>query len=358
MKILGLRRHRRCIMGFVFVFVWACTPLTSYAVEPTADSFRLPLDGEWNPSRGFADEFIQTWCGFHLADDVARAPGTPVFATANGTVKFASNVAKLGYAILVEHRLPDTSRVVSVHFHLRRPQEGGVALIVGQEVIEDAIIGFVSGNPEDYGTGPHLHFGFRRGAFLPSVDPRTEKWFYPGYTTIYQAGQRQCDVSDPVHVEIVGEWEDPVQFVGTSPPPPPPPLGPTANPDIDMVVEGGTATTGNVLSGVDFDSPPNNGNQLADSDGGAPPLTIISVSHDAVTKTAVDADGGGNVTLNTSLGGMLFINLETGSYIYTPPASVDNSGGNPLEVFSYTIQNGDGLTSSTTLSIEIKSASP
>jgi len=72
--------------------------------------------------------------------------------------------------------------------------------------------------------------------------------------------------------------------------------------------------------------------------------------------TSADLDGAGNVTLTSALGGILVINLLTGEYEYTPPGSVDNSGGNPTDVFSYTIEDGDGSTSSTTLTIEIKPA--
>jgi len=140
---------------------------------------------------------------------------------------------------------------------------------------------------------------------------------------------------------------------------------PIANPDEDMVVEGGVPTTGNVLTGFDPDDAPNDGAQQADdhscdpfiTDAGNSPFRIQSVSSDTETKTAADAIGN-EVTLGTSLGGILVINLATGAYEYTPPDTVDNSGGNPLDQFSYTIVDGDGSTSSTTLTIEIKDSAP
>jgi len=131
--------------------------------------------------------------------------------------------------------------------------------------------------------------------------------------------------------------------------------GPLARPDLDMVVEGAeSATTGNVITGLDTDAPPNDGVLLSDLSSQDAGLTIQSVASGLVVKTTADVDLAGNVTLNSTLGGTLVINLASGSYSYTPPASVDNSGGNPLDVFNYTIVDGDGSTSSTTLSIEIK----
>ena len=44
-------------------------------------------------------------------------------------------------------------------------------------------------------------------------DPRTERWFYPGYTTIYLNGVRQCNASDSTHAAIMSEWTNPQEFV-------------------------------------------------------------------------------------------------------------------------------------------------
>ena len=132
--------------------------------------------------------------------------------------------------------------------------------------------------------------------------------------------------------------------------------GPTANPDTDMVVEGGAATTGNVLTGIDPDASPNDGNQQADTNSQDTPFTIVSVSSDTETMTTTDANADDEVTLTSSIGGSLTIDLVTGFYTYTPPADVDNSGGNPTDQFSYTIEDSDGTPSMTTLTIEIKDA--
>jgi len=117
-------------------------------------------------------------------------------------------------------------------------------------------------------------------------------------------------------------------------------------------------TTGNVLTGLDPDAAPNDGAQVADSAGSNPPIGIVSVSSDLETKTTADAVGD-VVTLNTSLGGFLEINLVTGAYTYIPPfGSFDHSAGNPSDLFSYTIQDAAGLTDSATLTIVIADSAP
>lgn len=215
---------RKCVAIFALLVSSVCMTPASHAIEPIADSFRFPLEGEWNPSRGFAEAFIPRWCGFHLADDVPTNPGTPVFPFAKGTVKFAEVVSGIGYAVVVQHRPPPSflldpddfireSRVTTKYYHLRRPEDGGITLVLGQGVDPRAALGYVSGRPEDYGTDPHLHFGIRRGPFNSGIDPRTEKWFYPGYTAIYRDGVRQCDEMDPVHMDIISGWMDPTPAV-------------------------------------------------------------------------------------------------------------------------------------------------
>lgn len=188
--------------------------------EPVAHSFRFPVTGEWVASRGFAESFVQSWCGFHLADDIPRRSGTPVYPAAVGTVRFADTITAstgncCGYVILIEHLQPNGAHVTSVYYHLRRPQDGGIGWAPGEEVDPDEALGYVSGRYEDHGSLPHLHFGIRDGKYETGIDDRTERWFYPGYTTIRHDGVRQCDATDPVHGEIVGEWVNPEAFIET-----------------------------------------------------------------------------------------------------------------------------------------------
>lgn len=184
-------------------------------VESTV--FELPLDGDWTPSRGFAMDYVASHCGFHLAEDIPRDPGTEVRAAATGIVRFSANVPGLGHAVHLEHTLADGSRAVTVYYHMKRIGEGGIELPA--TVQRGVTIGYVSGRADDFGTGPHLHFGVRFGSYQPGVDPRTERWFYPGYSAIRTGGIRNCDLdpaadlSDPLHSEIIAEWRSPELFV-------------------------------------------------------------------------------------------------------------------------------------------------
>ncbi len=204
---------------------------SSQADEPIADSFTFPLTGEWNTSEGFAETYISKWCGYHLGEDIPRVPDTPVFAVANGIVRYSKNIDGLGHAIHIEHELPDGSHVTSVYYHLKRLNQGGIPLSPGEIVFKDDPVGYITGLDEDDGTGPHLHLGIRKGSYEIGIDSRTNKWFYPGYTAIYQAPKvRQCDSIgqeqdkvDPKHQQIVSDWEPPSEFISNFEPPPPEP---------------------------------------------------------------------------------------------------------------------------------------
>jgi len=96
--------------------------------------------------------------------------------------------------------------------------------------------------------------------------------------------------------------------------------------DFNTVLEGGNAVTGNVLA------------------------------NDAISpdETSFVTNPG---TYTGSLGGVLVLNAD-GSYLYTAPAFVDNSGGNPVETFTYSMATSGGGTSSATLNITIEDDVP
>jgi VCBS repeat-containing protein len=108
--------------------------------------------------------------------------------------------------------------------------------------------------------------------------------------------------------------------------------GPTANADTNTVEEGD-----------------------ADNNG-----TNNQVSGNVLTNDTDSADGGKTVTTTGtfagSLGGSLTLNAD-GSYVYTAPDSIDHDDAIPdQEVFNYTMQDADGSTSSSTLTISITEA--
>ena len=174
--------------------------------EPIADSFRLPLEGNWMVTREFA-EWNWELCGYHLAEDVCRSSEAPVYAVANGVVRFAA-LAQLGYGyvVIIEHKLPSGDPageyVCTVYGHLK--QEG---LISTRHVSEGELIGYLS-EDQEYNNGViHLHFGIRKGPYLETViDPRREGWYYGGSTTIFG---EECSRENPIHMQILSEWLNP-----------------------------------------------------------------------------------------------------------------------------------------------------
>ncbi|MEH6516943.1 MAG: DUF5801 repeats-in-toxin domain-containing protein, partial [Halioglobus sp.] len=123
--------------------------------------------------------------------------------------------------------------------------------------------------------------------------------------------------------------------------------GPTANADLDSVVEGGEAT-GNVLDGLDVDTDADSNSSdgtadMAGADGGLVVVGVRAAGDDVSTEvtngTTVVADIAGTLTL-----------LADGDYRY-----VSNPNTIPPDedqVFVYTVQDGDGDRSTTTLTIE------
>jgi probable HAF family extracellular repeat protein len=200
----------------------------AFLMTPTGGAWiRFPLDGAWAPIRQKVGDWYPTYLGYHLAHDVGRQAGTPVYPMMDGIIKYARVVATVGCAVHIEHQLPPGDplggKVVSVYYHLKRPNTkskiGDICLPEGQPPPKNQPLGYVSGLKADYGTGPHLHFGIRKGPYNVGCDPRTKKWYYPGYTTIYKGscqkpGQKDNNPQNPVHKLILGDWiSDPEDFI-------------------------------------------------------------------------------------------------------------------------------------------------
>lgn len=84
----------------------------------------------------------------HYAVDVVVPKGTPVKATADGRVIFASWTSDTGYVIIIEH----SNALISVYKHNSSITQSQGDLVKAGEVIA------TSGNTGSLTTGPHLHF--------------------------------------------------------------------------------------------------------------------------------------------------------------------------------------------------------
>jgi len=184
--------------------------------EVISSPLQFPLKGDWKPILGF-NVWSSNWCGRHLGEDVEREPETPIFPMLEGIVKFAQYQPKagIGYGVIIEHNFNE-EYLCSVYYHMREPTAKEV-LKEGQAVSPDKPIGYISGERKDHLSIPHVHFGIRKGKYRSGRDPRTNRWYYPGYTTIYNKdGVRESNLDDPIHNEIAKEWYEPSQFINST----------------------------------------------------------------------------------------------------------------------------------------------
>ncbi|MDP9034756.1 MAG: M23 family metallopeptidase [Myxococcota bacterium] len=98
----------------------------------------------------------------HNGVDFAAPVGAPVYATASGVVASVGSDGPCGNKVEIAH----AGGVTSVYCHLSRFAAG---LRVGQHVEQRQLIAYVGQTGRV--TGPHLHFGIRRGGVF--IDPMT-----------------------------------------------------------------------------------------------------------------------------------------------------------------------------------------
>lgn len=152
-----------------------------------------------------------------------------------------------------------------------------------------------------------------------------------GAYAVYDGNGYMTNPSDPANPETVGDTVGGMlRFLSFSTAN----LLPSAVDDSNTASEGGPAVNGNVLSN---DSP------------GDPPVSVTAASQGARAITLGRA-------FVTAIGGKLTLNAD-GSYDYILPPSVSLTA-NVDEVFSYTITDGTGDTSSATLTVTVTNVSP
>jgi murein DD-endopeptidase MepM/ murein hydrolase activator NlpD len=100
----------------------------------------------------------------HNGVDFAGITGTPVYAVASGTLKFAADSGPCGNMVAILH----ANGLSSAYCHLSRFAGG---LEVGEKVEGRQLVGYVGQTGRV--TGPHLHFAVKKGNQF--VDPATLK---------------------------------------------------------------------------------------------------------------------------------------------------------------------------------------
>lgn len=139
------------------------TPSTpTPAPTPSASGFQNPLAGGYSISSGFGSRQDPTGTAgdFHEGIDMAAPAGTPIMASASGTVVEAGFQGSAGNHVIIQH----SNGLYSYYMHM-----SSMAASVGSEVSAGEVIGYVgtTGNS----TGNHLHFGISSSLWGGFMDP-------------------------------------------------------------------------------------------------------------------------------------------------------------------------------------------
>ncbi|HNJ64871.1 MAG TPA: M23 family metallopeptidase [Turneriella sp.] len=114
-------------------------------------AFIHPVDGRITSGFGVRRDPFTEKHKFHKGIDIACSIGTPVVASAEGTVVFAGSKKGFGKTIIVEHR----NGYRTLYGHLSKYSvKAGTKVKQGQKIALSGMTGRA--------TGPHLHFEVRR----------------------------------------------------------------------------------------------------------------------------------------------------------------------------------------------------
>lgn len=149
-------------------------PLSNYSV--TGYNFGTPVPDSNNSCYTTADPRV------HLGEDAHAPAGTAVYAAGEGYVKHTATATSFGHVVIIEHTLPDGSKVCTLYGHLRdRPEIGQGIIANGSHVNKGDRIGYTGTKDENGGWEPHLHFGVRPGGYTDGVGAHCSPWVYSGY---------------------------------------------------------------------------------------------------------------------------------------------------------------------------------
>jgi murein DD-endopeptidase MepM/ murein hydrolase activator NlpD len=94
----------------------------------------------------------QAWSGHHPGIDYAAPSGTPIHATADGTIEHIGWKNGYGNTVVIKHH----GKISTLYAHQSRFADG---LSVGSRVSQGQLIGYVGST--GWSTGAHLHYEFR-----------------------------------------------------------------------------------------------------------------------------------------------------------------------------------------------------
>lgn len=130
------------------------------ALPPDTAFWRPLTSGYISSNYGYRTYWINGgWkSDFHSGVDMGIEGGTPIYATANGTVASITRYASCGGNYVYIHHLVNEKYYTSLYMHMR-----DIYVNVGDTVTKNTVIGTVGGNPyieywDSCSTGSHLHF--------------------------------------------------------------------------------------------------------------------------------------------------------------------------------------------------------
>ncbi len=157
------------VFGFIALY-FSLVAIPAQAATPIAKTFIYPLRN-WEIVTEQGDQ-LSTGL-YHMGIDAGGelGEGAPVYAVGDGVVKEVKERTSFGLVVLIEHTLPNNSKVVSLYGHLK-PSDQPVS--VGEVVKMGARIGSLGSRAENGGWTPHIHFGIHKDAYSPV-------WIYYGH---------------------------------------------------------------------------------------------------------------------------------------------------------------------------------
>ncbi len=155
-----LEEHRREIDALADEERQLLDMIRRIEIEMARAAQQPPSSLVWPASGWVSSEFGPRWGRNHNGIDIAAPTGTPVVASARGTVTHAGPMGSFGLLVVVSHG----GKVITLYAHL-----SSIDVARGQEVAVGRRVGAVGSTGRS--TGPHLHFELRRDGV--AEDPRT-----------------------------------------------------------------------------------------------------------------------------------------------------------------------------------------
>lgn len=154
--------------------------ITITGIGGVDETVRSPLD-RYRIWQGFGRRNAGFDNRYHCAEDLYGAPGTPVYAIADGVISYSGPMSGYGWLITIDHPQHD---VYSLYGHLSTRR----SKIANGEVRKGDVIAYLADDDEDGSGGgypdwgPHLHFAIRQGSKSDYPPGSEDDRWMAGYT--------------------------------------------------------------------------------------------------------------------------------------------------------------------------------